>query len=176
VKVGTEVPKSLALADINGKPVSFADLRGKTVVIHFWSVVCPAEPMAEPKVNKIADDYKDKGVVVLGINANQNEIGAQPTAEDWQGDDKPYGSFRKQAEQKLNHRLLLDHGGNVARTLQARTTPHCFVVSPKGVLVYSGALDANGRSEEGGEPYVRNAIDAVIAGKKVTVAETKPYG
>ena len=59
--------------------------------------------------------------------------------------------------------------------LNARTTPHMFVIDKLGVLRYSGALDQNSRSGEG-KPYVRNAIDAVLAGTEVKVSSTRPYG
>ena len=61
---------------------------------------------------------------------------------------------------------------------RARTTPHCYVIDQKGVLRYEGALDNDprGRKGEDATMYVRDAIDAALAGKKYAKSSTKPYG
>lgn len=180
--VGGEVPKDLTLFGLDGKPVRFGDLRGKTVVVHFWSIVCPWEKQAEPKMMAIADSYGDQDVVVLAINANAPEIGAKPEPEAFAAEDdskRPYGDIRAHVEDvQLNHRVLVDHTGDVGRFFQAKTTPHCFVIDPKGVLRYQGALDNDPRDTLGdeAETYVRDAIDAVLAGREVETTATKPYG
>jgi thiol-disulfide isomerase/thioredoxin len=178
LKVGKEVPADLKLTDLDGKEFTFESARGKVVVIHFWSILCPWEKKAEPKIAKIADDHAGKDVVVLAINSNQAEIGEQPAAEAFRKDgEKPYASIRKHVERtKFNHTVLVDHSGDVARFFGASRTPHCFVIDAKGVLRYAGALDEDGKTEEGGVPYVRNAIDAVMAGKEIEDNNTKPYG
>jgi thiol-disulfide isomerase/thioredoxin len=176
------VPAGTRLTTPEGKDFTFDDVRGKTVVIHFWSTTCPWEKVAEPKIMKLASDYKDKGVVTLAINANQGEIGARPAPEAFEkkdGQELPYAALRAKAEKVgMNHPVLLDHGGDVARLFAAKTTPHCFVLDGKGTLVYSGALDDDGKGQLGDEAkhYVRQAVDAVRAGKKVETSTTKPYG
>jgi hypothetical protein len=59
------------------------------------------------------------------------------------------------------------------------TTPHMFVIAADGTLAYDGAIDD--RPQTSGDPrsaknYVRAAVDELMAGKPVTVSETKPYG
>lgn len=182
LEVGGEVPADLALPGLDGKPVRFGDLRGKTVVVHFWSIVCPWEKQAEPKMMAIADTYRDKGVVVLAINANAREIGPAPSPEDFaaeEEDERPYRDIRKHVDKvELNHRVLVDHSGDVARFFRARTTPHCFVIDPEGVLRYEGALDndASDKLKEKAKTYVRDAVDAVLAKREVGATSTKPYG
>lgn len=182
LEVGTEVPADVSLPDLDGEPVRFGDLRGKTLVVHFWSITCPWEKVAEPKLMGIADKYEDKGVVVLAINANAGEIGPQPEPEAFEAEDdgkKPYRDIRAHVEKvDLNHRVLVDHTGDVARFFQARTTPHCYVIDPKGVLRYQGALDNDGRGRLGdkAETYVLDAVDAVLAGRDVENTATRPYG
>ena len=81
---------------------------------------------------------------------------------------------------KLDHPILLDEQGNVGRAYGAKHTPHMYVIDPKGVLVYAGAIDNTG----GGEPekddkvvnYVQVALDEVAAGKPVSTPETEAYG
>jgi thiol-disulfide isomerase/thioredoxin len=180
--VGSTVPADVKLTDLDGKEFTFGDVRDKTVVIHFWSITCPWEKIAEPKLLQIATDYKDKDVVVLAINANAQEIGAKPDAEAFKADDdamKPYEKIRKHVEKtSFNHKVLVDHSGDVARLFVAKTTPHCFVLDGKGKVAYSGALDNDMKGELGdkAEHYVRDAVDAVKAGKEVATSITKPYG
>lgn len=179
LKVGDTVPADVALIDTDGKAFTFGDVRGKVAVIHFWSTICPAEKAAEPKLMQLTDDLADKNVVVLAINANQPEIGARPTAEQFETKDAaahPYAKLRAKAEQvKFNHRILVDHGATVAKLLEAKCTPHCFVIDAKGVLVYSGALDDNMRGDAKTQ-YLRDATEAALAGKPVEPTTTKPYG
>ena len=57
----------------------------------------------------------------------------------------------------------------------ARTTPHCFVIDAKGVLVYKGAID-NSQGGDGKTNYVVQAVTQLKKGEKVTPGETKPFG
>jgi len=182
LSVGSAIPADLKLKDIDGKEFAFKDQLGKIVVVHFWSITCPWETVAEPKIQKLCADYKDKDVVFVAINANKGEIGSEPDAKAFEAKeekDKPYQNLRKHvAGSDFNHRVLIDHSGDVARLLGAKTTPHCFVVDAKGALRYSGGLDNDGKSEtvDADKQYVRVAIEALRAGKPVSQQTTKPYG
>ena len=68
-EVGSTVSPDIKLMDIYGKEHSLADYRGKIVFIHFWSILCPYEKLAEPKCKALQDDFGDKGVVQIAINA-----------------------------------------------------------------------------------------------------------
>ena len=72
----------------------------------------------------------------------------------------------------------VDPGNKVTDILGGQSTPHCFVIDQEGVLRYSGALDDDPKGEKGEArtPYVRNAINAILAGEPVPVTTTKPYG
>lgn len=63
--------------DIEGKPVSLADLKGKVVVMDFWYRGCGWCMYAMPQVKQLAEDYKDKPVVVLGMNTDQDKADAK---------------------------------------------------------------------------------------------------
>jgi thiol-disulfide isomerase/thioredoxin len=180
--VGTALPADLKLKDSEGKEFSFADQKGKIVFIHWWSTTCPWEKAAEPKINKLAADFKDKDVVTVAINSNAGEIGKEPEASAFDAKekkDKPYAKLREKAESTgTNHRILIDHSGDVSRLFGAKNTPHCFVVDAKGVLAYAGALDGDGKSEQvpADKQYVRQAIEDLKANKPVTMSSSKPYG
>ena len=180
--LGDTLPKDLVLSDLDGKAHKLADLAGKVVVLHFWSSTCPWEVVAEPKINALSKDYDKKGVVVLGIAANAGEIGDQPEKKAFAAKDaadRPYGKLRSKAtEVAINHPLLADHGAVLGKLLDAKTTPHMFVFGKDGVLAYTGALDDDGKGKnpERAGNYVRNAVDALLAGEKVEVNKTVPYG
>ncbi len=181
--VGNEVDPGIELRDLDGKKHKLGDLRGKVVFIHFYSIRCPYEKVAVPKVNRISADYAKKGVIVLGIAANVNEIGRQPDAKAFEAKkskDRPYRRVRSKARaEEIHHPILVDHESLIANKFRARTTPHCFVIDKAGILRYDGALDndARGRkSDEERQDYVRLAIEATLAGKKPAVDKTRPYG
>jgi len=178
LEIGATVPETVSLKDFEGKATSFKDLRGKVVLIHFWSDRCPAEKHADPVFKSMEAKYKDsKDVVLLGIASNQNELGAKPG----EGDDFKdfYASLRKKRDEVgYTHTILADHGNVVSDLFGAKSTPHCFVVDKKGVLQYSGALDddPNGRKGDAATNYLVDVATALLADKKPEVQSTKPYG
>ena len=176
--VGSTVPETIKLTDFEGKTVSFKDLRDKVVILHFWSDRCPAERHANPIFMEMEKTYaKSKDVVMIGIASNQNELGAKPGEGDKSADF--YKDLRKKRDKVgYKHTILADHGNVVSKAFGARTTPHCYVIDKKGVVQYVGALDNDPRGKKGKEAtnYLVDATTAILAGKKPTVASTKPYG
>lgn len=179
--LGDQLPKGMSLRAIDGKIQLMDDLKGKVVVLHFWSTTCPWEELAEPKINAIADAFAGKDVVVLGIAANANEIGEPPAPEAFDEKDaakRPYPKLRaKAAEIKANHAILVDHDAVLGKLLDARTTPHCFVFDKELKLQYQGALDDDGQGKKTSPTrYVHDAVSSLLAGDKPGVQTTKPYG
>ncbi len=177
LKVGATVAESLSMKDLDGKSLSFKELRGKVVIVHFWSDSCPAEVHADPITKRLEKTYEGKDVVILGIAANQGELGAEPPKDaDY---SKQYKNLREKiAEVGFKHRMIADHGNKLSNLFQAKTTPHCYVIDQKGVLRYAGALDDDPSETKGDKAkvYVKDAADALLAGKEVEVKETSSYG
>jgi hypothetical protein len=75
---------------------------------------------------------------------------------------------------------LLDADGTIGRLYQAKTTPHMFVIDPKGNLIYQGAIDDKPTTDQAdvktAHNYLNDALSAAMAGKPVPVASTRPYG
>jgi thiol-disulfide isomerase/thioredoxin len=168
--IGDTVAADIKLMDIYGKEHSLGDYRGKVVFIHFWSIVCPYEKLAEPKCMELQQQFGDKGVVQIAINANQGEL---------QAGGASYTNLREHVEKAgVNFLVTVDPGNKVTDILGGRSTPHCFVIDKEGVLRYSGALDDDPKGDKGSNAtfYVRDAIQAVLAGQPVQTATTKPYG
>ena len=179
MQLGDSIPAGMTLRSLTGEQVRLDEFsaKGSVVVLHFWSTTCPYEKAAEPKLNQLRLDYADKDVVLMGIAANQNEIGNQPPPAAFEPGAKnaPYGRLRKAAKtSQLNHSVLVDHGGKLGKLLMAKTTPHCYVFDKKGKLVYTGALDDNPRKPA--INYVRDAVESVLANEQVETASTPPYG
>ena len=173
IALGSVVDEKLTLTDLDGKTMTFKDLRDKVVLIHFWSTQCPFEEVADPKVTALEQRWKDKkDVVVLAINANSTEIGAEPSKDG-------YKAIKEHLKKKnLNNKVYVDHGNKLADLFGAKSTPHCFVLDKKGTLVYEGGLDDDptGDKGESAKQYARDAVEAVLAGKEVAVKQSKPYG
>jgi thiol-disulfide isomerase/thioredoxin len=169
--VGATIPKDLTLTDIDGKTHTLGDYRGKVVFIHFWSIVCPYEKLAEPKCIDLQKAYGDKGVVQIAIDANQGEL---------KGDGgELYASLRDHVQKAgVNFLVTVDPGNKITDMLGGQSTPHCFVIDRDGVLRYSGALDDDPRGDKGpsATSYVRSALEALLAGQPVGTPTTKPYG
>jgi thiol-disulfide isomerase/thioredoxin len=167
-QVGATVPKEVTLKDIFGKDHTFGEFRGKVVFVHFWSIVCPYEKAAEPKCIELQKQFGDK-VVQIAINANRGELREGP----------PYESLRGHVQQAgVNFLVTVDPGNSVTDLFGGTTTPHCFVIDQDGVVRYNGALDDDPRGSKGAQatPYVKNAIEATLAGKPAEPATTRPYG
>lgn len=161
-KIGEAAP-AFTLKDTAGKNVSLSDFAGKIVVLEWINPGCPVckGKVTDGSVAKMmkASREADKDVVFLFINSTH------ATA------DKPAISGEYLASNKIEAPALIDGDGTVGKSYGAKTTPHCFVIDAKGVLVYDGAID-----DEGSTNYVVNAVKAVKAGSAVTPATTTPYG
>jgi peroxiredoxin len=157
------------LQSFDGKTVSLSDYRGKIVVLEWLNFECPfvryhygpAKTMI-----KLAEKYKDKNVVWLAINSTSHTT--------------PEANKEFAEAQKLPYPILDDRSGRVGHAYVAMTTPHMFVISTRGNIVYEGAIDnaPMGKTPEGQElvNYVDKALAELTGGKAVSTTKTKPYG
>lgn len=168
-----ETAPDFKLKDTEGKDVSLAALtkEGKTVVLQWFNPDCPFVVMHYEKGAKtfidLASKYKDKNVVVLGINSGaKGKQGAglernQKAVKDW----------------KINYPILMDESGTVGKAYNAKNTPLTVIIGKDGKIAYYGAIDdADGASGPGKNNYAVKALDEILGGKSVTTASTKPYG
>ncbi len=173
VAVGQPAP-DFSLTDINGQVRRLSDYRGKTVVLEWANPECPIVRKHYlsgnmPSLQKYA---AAAGVVWLSINSGH------PGAE---GDFAP-----ARAAQWLSSTgaaptaYMRDQDGRVGHLYGAKATPHMFVISADGTLVYAGAIDSIPSADPAdiarATNYVRAALDALKAGKPVAVATSRAYG
>ena len=160
VKLGELVP-NFRLNDTSGNEHQLSDYQGKVVMVHFWSATCPFVIRYDEELKQIAQDYADRGVVVLGIASNSNET-----------PDQIKGIAEKR---KINYPILIDSGNQIADQFGAITTPHVFLINSEGKLSYEGAVDDQGWSEENPvkKRYVRKALEAILSNEPVPYPQTK---
>lgn len=171
--VGQPAPAFTAL-DTAGKPVSLADFKGRTVVLEWVNPGCPyvQKHYGAANMQGTQKDAVARGVVWLAVNS---------TAADHADYLKPAEMAAWMARhQAAATATLMDAEGKLGRAYGARTTPHLYVVDPKGVLVYAGAIDskptANPADIATATNHVKAALAESLAGKPVSVPGTRAYG
>jgi peroxiredoxin len=162
---GEKAP-NFTLPTAAGGQASLSDYEGKVVVLEWVNPDCPfvKRHYAADTMETLAAKYADDDVVWLTINSTHYM------------DAKANAGFAK--DQGLDVPILIDEDGKVGKIYGAKTTPHMFVIDANGVVVYQGAIDDDPRGSkgEGATNYVGAALDETLAGKKVSTAETQPYG
>jgi peroxiredoxin len=151
------------LSDTDGATHSLSTLKGKNgTVLIFVSTKCPISNGYNERMEKLAQDYKARGVNVIGINANARE-----TADDIKA---------HATENKLTFMILKDKGNKVADQLGAGITPEVYFLDASNKLVYHGRIDNHKNPEMVSASDLRDAIDATLAGKPVAKAEAAAFG
>ncbi len=172
-EVGSPAP-AFTLKDLDGKSVSLADFKGKTVVLEWFNPECPFVRASHTRGSLVdlAKQQQKRGIVWLSVNsgapgkqgngAQQNRAGV-----------KTFG---------MDNPVLLDETGEVGHAYGATNTPHLFIVDAKGTLVYRGAADNSPDGEKGAPEggtlvnYVEAALADLAAGRAVKTPQSKAYG
>lgn len=129
---------------------------------------CPYVRAWEDRIIEIQADYADKGVQIIAINANNAK----------KHPDDSFPKMKERAREKgFNFLYLYDETQETARAYGAERTPEVFLFDQQGVLRYHGAVDDNFQhAKDVKHHYLRDALDAVIAGEAPAMAETRPVG
>ena len=155
-EIGEAAP-GFELTGVDGEKRKLADYQDKIVVLEWFNQDCPYCVRNVPSMKELIAKYKDNANVVwLGVDSTH-----------YMTVERNKDFIQKNG---IEYPILMDTDGEVGRTYGARTTPHMFVIN-KGKLVYSGAID-----DRGDRKYVSETLDALLAGKEVPLAKTKPYG
>ena len=172
VEIGKPAPDFTG-TDITGKTVKLSDYKGKIVVIESYNSDCPFchNHYATGAMQELQRDLAAKGVVWLLVDSVNTKNFSYRTPEQAR---KEFADLKIAATAWID-----DHSGDIGHLYGMKTTPHTFVIAADGTLVYDGAIDD--RPEPFGDPrmaknYVREAVDELLAGKPVSVTQTKPYG
>ena len=167
-----EVAPNFVLEDSSGQWHALSDFYGKTVVLEWYSADCPFSGKSSGRsvhangmvlemkqsLKKLQNDF-----VYLTINSTAN----RPE------EDVKKSTKLSMKEWDIKTPMLFDYTGRVGRRYGARTTPHVYVISSEGMLVYQGAI-AN--RNDPSKNYVLQAVGSLIKGKKVAPNKTEPWG
>jgi len=165
VEVGKTAPSWPPLAGTDGKKHSLDEYKdAKAVLVVFLCNHCPVARAYEERIKAIQHDYKAKGVQVVAINVNNLP------------EDRLEKMIERARAQKFNFPYLYDPSQKIGRAYDAKTTPHVFLLDKERKLAYQGAIDDAMNPEKAKEHYVRDALDALLAGKTPSITSTLPRG
>jgi peroxiredoxin len=156
--VGSKVP-AFQLKDTSGKAVAVTPGAELTVVT-FISTKCPISNDYNDRMTAVYNDYSKKGVKFLFVNANSTEPAAE-ILEHIKTAGFPFAVHKDDT---------------AADTFGAMVTPESFVIGKDGQLKYHGYIDDSRNTARVQDQGLRNALDAVMAGKAVANPNTKAFG
>lgn len=171
--IGRPAPQFTA-TDSMGKSHKLSDFKGKYVVLEWFNNGCPfvVKHYKPGNMQALQKEMTAKGVVWLTISSS---------AEGKQGylTNETANNLRK--EWTMNSTaILMDSAGTIGRMYGARTTPHMFVLDPNQNVIYMGAIDdkpsANSDDIAGARNHVREALREAMAGRRVSMPTSQPYG
>ena len=160
--IGTTID-DFKLPDADGAEHSLKSLTGKNgAVLIFVATKCPVSNAYNDRMEKLAQDYKAKGINVIGINSNNTEPAAEVKSH--------------AGEKHLTFTILKDDGNKIADRLGATRTPEAYVIDASGKLVYHGRIDNSQKTEGITSNDLRDALDEMLAGKPISKTGGAAFG
>lgn len=151
------------LPDANGKEHSLNSLKGKNgTVFIFVATRCPVSNAYNERMEALAQDYKARGINVVGINSNVTEPASEVKTH--------------AADKHLTFTILKDEGNKIADRFGAAKTPEAYVLDANNKLVYHGRIDNAQNPANVTANDLRNALDEVLAGKQVSKTGGLAFG
>ena len=172
-RVGEAAPDFTA-TDSNGQTHHLADYQGKYVVLEWHNQGCPytKKHYESGNMQRLQKEWTQKGVVWLTVISSAPGTQGYVTA--------PEENDYVKRMHAVPTAVLLDPDGNLGHLYAAKTTPHMYIIDPKGTLIYNGAIDDHPTADPGDIPnsknYVSLALSEAMGGQAVADASTRPYG
>lgn len=165
---------AFSVKDQNGQLHELSKYAGQWLVLEWFNKDCPyvKKHYDSGNMQALQAKFTDQDVVWLSvISSAKGKQGFLQSKE-----VNPLMKDKKMAATSV----LLDVDGSMGKAYGAKTTPHMFVINPKGDVVYAGAIDDNDSANPDviakSKNLVSEALTAGMAGKPVAVASSKPYG
>ncbi|HPF94622.1 MAG TPA: thioredoxin family protein [Tenuifilaceae bacterium] len=160
------------LKNVDGKMVSMADYKdAKGFVVIFSCNHCPYVIAYEDRMIELHNEYAPKGFPIIAINSNDPEVQPQDSYEKM---------IERAKEKNFPFAYVFDEGQKIYPKFGATRTPHVYLLNKQGndfIVEYIGTIDNNYKDASAvTETYLADAIDALLAGKKPAVTETKAIG
>lgn len=169
LNIGDKAPDFKNLPGVDGKKYSLDDFKDRKVLVVVFSCNhCPYVQAYEDRMIAIQNDYANKGITLVAINSN----------EPIHYPEDNFDEMVKRAKKKgLWFPYLRDEDQTVANAYGATHTPEFFLFDQNRQLRYHGRLDDNWQApSDVKKHYLRDALDAVLAGKEVPIPETYSIG
>jgi peroxiredoxin len=172
-RVGEPAPGFTA-TDTNGEVHKLSEYQGKFVVLEWTNRGCPytQKHYNSGNMQRLQREWTGRGVVWLTVISSAPGKQGYVTASE-------ENAYLKQANAAPTA-VLLDPAGTLGHLYDAKTTPHIFVVNPKGSLIYNGAIDDRPTTDvsdvNGAKSYVSLALEEATSGKPVGTPTSRPYG
>jgi peroxiredoxin len=175
--LGAKAP-DFKLPGVDGKTYTLKDFESSPVlVVLFTCNHCPTAQAYEDRVKSIVDDYRDKGAAVVAISPNDpksvrlDELGYTDVSD-------TFDEMKVRAKHRQYNFPYLYDGDteDASKRYGPVATPHAFVFDKERVLRYTGRIDDSERPQLAKTRELRDAIDAVLAGKEPAVSQTKTFG
>ena len=172
-QVGQPAP-DFSTIDSQGRMRHLSDYRGKVVVLEWTNADCPftRKHYESGNMQSLQSLAQDHGIVWLSV------ISSAPGKQGYV--DGSAADQLSKTRHAVPTAVLLDPSGSVGRLYHAKTTPHMFVIDAKGELRYMGGIDSIATTDASdipkAEPYLKEAMLAVVDNQPVAHPVTRPYG
>ncbi|NQU75184.1 MAG: thioredoxin family protein [Planctomycetes bacterium] len=168
LKLAAKAP-DFHLLGVDDKEYSLDSFKqAKMLIVVFSCNHCPAVIGSEDRMVKLYKDYKPKGVEMIAINSNEDVFHPEDSFE----------NMKLRAREKgFLFPYVRDATQSAAKAYGALRTPHFYVFDKDRRLRYTGRMDNNPYSASKADQHdLRNALDALLAGKKPQAEVTNPIG
>lgn len=169
ITIGDTAPRTdTKMKNVDGQELSIADAKGaKGTLVVFTCYHCPFAKAWDARIAALGNESRRQGVGVIQINSNDPAV----AGDTWE-------VMQKQAKaQGYEFPYVVDATSAVARAFGASRTPEAFLFDAAGRLVYHGAIDDNyANADKVQQPYLKDAVAALVAGREIAVKETKAVG
>jgi hypothetical protein len=158
----------------SGKMIGLQDYKGKTIVLEWTNHGCPfvRKHYDSGNMQSLQKKYSEKGIIWLSIISSAEGKQGYVKPDEALADRKKFNSMATD--------VLLDPKGEVGLKYEAKTTPHMFIISKEGKLVYQGAIDSINSTDpkdiKASENYIEKALDSILSNKAIKISKTKSYG
>jgi peroxiredoxin len=166
--IGASAP-DFNLLGTDGKHYSLASFDScKILVVAFWCNHCPFVVGSEERVSNFVLEYAPKSVAMIAINSNEQEKHPKDSYEHM---------VARAKERNFPFHYVRDESQEVATKYGALRTPHFYVFDQQRKLRYTGRFDDNPKNPGQQTTHeLKDAVDAVLAGRKPAVEVTNPIG
>lgn len=165
LSVGDRAPGWINLPGVDGKSHGLADCKRRFVVVVLFANHCPVCAAYEERFKTLADDYRMRDVELIAISVSRGES------------DRLEKMKERARDSKLPFPYLLDESQETGHQFGATTTPQIFVLDAERRVAYMGAFDDHWKDTRKVEMhYTRDALNALLAGEKPEIRETRPVG